>query len=131
LPESQLKEIKTDRFRSFFSLFQATDLKIQYLGEEEFQGKNLNILLISDSSGNELKMYVNQTTYLPVKESYRGSGMTGPTDMEEFFSDYRDVSGVKLPFQQLTNAEGKKFAETKILEMNLNAQVDPNLFIRK
>jgi hypothetical protein len=89
------------------------------------------IFLTSDPSGNELKMYADQVTYLPVKESYRGSGMAGPTDLEDFFSDYRDVSGVKLPFHQLTNAEGKKFAETKILEMNLNAQVDPNLFIRK
>jgi hypothetical protein len=29
------------------------------------------------------------------------------------------------------NVEGKKYAETKVLEMNLNAKVDPNLFIKK
>jgi len=98
LPESQLKEIKTDRFRSFFNLFQAADLKVQFLGEEEFESKKLNILLISDPTGNELKMYVDQITYLPVKESYRGTGMMGPTSMEETFSDFREVSGIKLPF---------------------------------
>ena len=131
LPESQIKETKADLFRSFINLFQATDLKIQFLGAEEYEGKKLDVILISDPAGNELKIYVDQTTYLPVKQTYRGSGMTGPATMEEVFSDFRDVSGVKLPFHQLTNSDGQKFAESKVLEVNVNPEVDPNLFIKK
>lgn len=131
LPESQIKETKADLFRSFINLFQAADLKVQFLGEEEYVGKKSDVILISDPSGNELKMYVDQTTYLPVKQSYRGSGMIGPATMEEVFSDFRDVSGVKLPFHQLTNSDGQKFAESKVLEVNVNPEVDPNLFIKK
>ncbi|MDP2961026.1 MAG: hypothetical protein Q8N71_06340, partial [candidate division Zixibacteria bacterium] len=115
----------------FINLFQATDLKIQFLGAEEYEGKKLDVILISDPAGNELKIYVDQTTYLPVKQTYRGSGMTGPATMEEIFSDFRDVSGVKLPFHQLTNSDGQKFAESKVLEVNINPEVDPNLFVKK
>ena len=131
LPPSQVQETKGDLFRSFTNLFQAENLKVQDLGTEEFEGKKLNVLLISDPSGNELKMYVDPASYLPFKISYRGQGMMGPSDFEEVLSDFRDVSGVKLPFDQVINVEGKKYAETKVLEMNLNAKVDPNLFIKK
>jgi zinc protease len=131
LPESQIKETKADLFRSFINLFQAKDLKIQFLGTEEYEGKKTDVISISDLSGNELKMYVDQATYLPLKQSYRGSGMTGPATMEEILSDFRDVSGIKLPFHQLTNADGQKFAESKILEVNVNPEVDLNLFIKK
>lgn len=131
MPESQLKEIKADRFRTFSNLFQAPDLKIQYLGDEDFEGKKLDVLLISDPSGNEMKLFVDQANYLPVKESYRGRGMMGPTNNEEIFSDFREVSGVKLPFNKVTNADGKKYTETKVLEININTPVDENLFIKK
>jgi zinc protease len=131
LPESEIKETKAELFRDFVNLLKATDLKVQYLGEEYLEGKNLDILLISDPIGNEMKMYVDQINFLPLKQSYRGTGMMGPTTFEETNSDFRDVSGVKLPFYQVTNAEGRKYAETKILEMNFNSQIDPELFIEK
>jgi predicted Zn-dependent peptidase/outer membrane lipoprotein-sorting protein len=131
LPESQIRETRADLFRSFTNLFQAENLKIQDLGTEESEGKKLDLLLISDPSGNELKMYVDPASYLPFKISYRGQGMMGPSNFEEVLSDFKDVSGVKLPFDQVINVEGKKYAETKILEMNLNASVDPDLFIKK
>lgn len=131
LPPSQVQETKGDLFRSFTNLFQAENLKVQDLGTEESEGKKLDLLLISDPSGNQLKMYVDQTSYLPYKVSYRGQGMMGPSNFEEVLSDFREVSGVKLPFDQVINVEGKKYAETKVLEINLNAPVDPGLFIKK
>jgi zinc protease len=131
LPESQVKETKADLFRSFTNLFQAENLKIQDSGTEESEGKKLGVLLISDDSGNELKMYIDPASYLPFQISYRGQGMMGPSSFEEILSDFREVSGVKLPFDQVINVEGKKYAETKILEMNMNAAVDPGLFIKK
>ncbi len=131
LPESQIKEIKADRFRTFISLFQYSDLKVQYVGTDDFEGKKLDILLFSDPSGNEMKLFVDQTSYLPVKESYRGRGMMGPTNNDEIFSDFREVSGVKLPFHKVTNADGKKYTETRVLEININTPVDENLFIKK
>jgi predicted Zn-dependent peptidase len=131
MPESQSKEIKADRFRAFVNLFQASDLKIQYLGTEDFEEKKLDVLLISDPSGNEMKIYVDQVTSLPVKQSYRGQGMMGPTNFEDFFSDFREVAGVKFPFQKVTNVDGKKYAETKTTEININIPIDDNLFIKK
>ncbi len=131
LPESRIRETRADLFRSFINLFQAENLKIQDLAQEESEGKKLEVLLISDPFGNQLKMYVDLATYLPAKLAYRGQGMMGPSDFEEVQSDFREVSGVKLPFDQVISIDGNKQAETKILEMKVNAAVDPSLFIKK
>jgi hypothetical protein len=76
-------------------------------------------------------MYVDQLTHLPSKESYQGTTMMGPGTVDEIFSDYREVSGVKTPFSIKSFANGQKVAETKILEVNFNTQIDPELFIKK
>jgi predicted Zn-dependent peptidase len=131
LPESQLKEVRSELFRSHFHLFLADDLKVQFMGEESLEDKKVDVILISDPAGNQLKMYVDQMTHLPAKESYQGTTMMGPGNVEEIFSDYREVSGVKTPFSIKSFANGQKVAETKILEVNFNTQIDPELFIKK
>ncbi len=131
LPESQLKEVKSELFRSHFHLFLADDLKAQFMGEESLEDKKVDVILISDPAGNQLKMYVDLVTHLPLKESYQGTTMMGPGNVEEIFSDYREVSGMKIPFSITSSANGQKVAETKILEINFNTQIDPELFIKK
>jgi predicted Zn-dependent peptidase len=131
LPESQLKEVKSELFRSHFHLFLADDLKAQFMGEESLEDKKVDVILISDPAGDQLKMYVDQVTHLPVKESYEGTTMMGPGTVEEIFADYREVSGMKIPFSITSFANGQKVADTKILELNFNTQIDPELFIKK
>jgi predicted Zn-dependent peptidase len=131
LPESQLKEVRSELFRSHFHLFLADDLKVQFMGEESLEDKKVDVILISDPAGNQLKMYVDQMIHLALKESYQGTTMMGPGTVEEIFSDYREISGVKTPFSIKSFANGQKVAETKILEVNFNTQIDPELFIKK
>ncbi len=131
LPESQLKEIKSELFRSHFHLFLADDLQVQFMGEESLDDKKVDVILISDGSGNQLKMYVDQKTHLPLKESYHGTSMMGPATVEQTFSDYREASGVKIPFSIESFANDQKMAETKILEINFNTQIAPKLFIKQ
>jgi zinc protease len=131
LPESQLKEVRSELFRGHFHLFLVEDMKVQFVGEDSVEGKKVDIILISDPAGNQLKMYVDQMTHLPLKESYQGTTMMGPGNVEEILSDYQAVSGVKVPFSIQSFANGQKMAETKILELNFNTQIDPELFIKK
>ena len=131
LPESQLREVKSELFRGRFHLFLADDLRVQFMGEESVDNKKVGVILISDPAGNQVKMYVDQKTYLPLKESYHGTTMMGPATVEQIFSDYREVSGVRVPFSIKSFANEQKMAETKILEINFNTQIDPELFIKK
>jgi len=131
LPESQLRELKSELFRSHFHLFLAEDLRGQFLGEESVDDKKVDVILISDPAGNQVKKYVDQKTHLPLKESYHGTTMMGPATVEQTFSDYREISGVKVPFSITSFANQQKMAETKILEINFNTQIDPELFIKQ
>jgi hypothetical protein len=88
-------------------------------------------LNLNSPTGNLLKMYVNQMTFLPLKESCQGATMMKPGTVKEIFSDYREVSEVKIPFSIISFANGQKVAETEILEFNFNTQIDPELFIKK
>jgi hypothetical protein len=86
---------------------------------------------LNSPTGNLLKMYVNQMTFLPLRESCQVATMMKPGTVEEIFSDYQEVSGMKIPFSITSFANGQKVADTKILELNFNGQIDPELFIKK
>lgn len=131
LPESQKKEMKAGLFRDIISLFRNSDsdaLQVQYLGEEKVEGTKANVVLLSDVEGNTTKMFLDAKTYLPIKQAYRGTTMTGPAELEELFSDYREVAGIKIPFRTLINANGQKYVESTVTEFKINTEVDPKLF---
>jgi len=133
MPESQKKEMKANLFRDLINLFRASDseaITAQWLGEEEVEGKRAEVILISDTEGNSVKLFLDAETHLPLKQSYQGTTMTGPATIEEIYSQYRQVSEVKIPFHTLINAAGKKYAEVKVMELKINTEVNPKLFQR-
>jgi predicted Zn-dependent peptidase/outer membrane lipoprotein-sorting protein len=108
------------------------NLTAQYLGSEEVQGQNNEVLLITPPGVKAFKLYLDAETMLPVKMSYQGVNMMGaPVASEEMFSDYREVSGVKLPFKSVTNQDGKRAQEVTAAEININVEVDEGQFVVK
>jgi zinc protease len=85
---------------------------------------------ISSSDGRVLKLKFDATG-LPASESYQEAGPTGPASIEESFSDWRDVNGVKLPFKKTILQGGKHFADVSIQEYQLNSGVKPEELSQK
>ena len=54
--------------------------------------------------------------------------MMGPVEVEEVFSDYLKVSGIKIPFRIVTNAAGQKYVKSVVTEFKINTDIDPRLF---
>ena len=59
---------------------------------------------------------VDEKTGIPLKIIYEGS--QGP--VEQVYSDWRDVSGIRLPFQWTIMQGGKKFASATIADYKVN-----------
>jgi outer membrane lipoprotein-sorting protein len=128
-------EMKANLWRDFVFLFanaNREDLAAQHLGSEEVAGQKCEALLITPKDVKSFKLYVDAATMMPVKLSYQGMNMMGaPSNSEEMFSDFREVSGVKLPFKSVTNQDGKKSQEAAATEIVVNAAVEENMFMVK
>lgn len=104
------------------------EIPIQYAGTEEVQGKQAHILVVQQPSGEMLKVFISDETYYIVKISYREMSQGMAANRETFMDDYRDVDGIKVPYQVVQNVDGQPFTESRVTGITLNAELDETLF---
>ena len=106
------------------------DLKTQYVGESTFDKKPVEELIIS---GEKLSynLYLDKTLLLPVGVKYNTIGQQGPTEVTEYFKDYREVTGLKFPFNKIAFEKEKKVSETSFENIEVNAAIDMKIFDKK
>ena len=134
MPESERKEMRANLSRDLVNILRQAEsdsLDVQHLGEEEVNGTQAHILLITSAEGNSSKLFVDSESFLPVKQVYRGRTPAGPKDMEVYYSDIREVSGFKVPFQREVKANGERFAFFKLVKAEFNTNIDPAIFERQ
>ena len=56
------------------------------------------VLEISSKDGENVRLQVDEKTGIPLKLSYQEAGPQGPAAMDQVYSDWREVSGVRVPF---------------------------------
>jgi predicted Zn-dependent peptidase len=130
-PESLVEEFKKNAFRDTIRLLtnlSNDDISVQYLGTEDVKGKMADVILVSNTSGDSLKIFIDGETKYIVKKTYRAMSEEGPVDTEEFTDDYRDVSGVKNSFHIVINRNGAQYAEITLSELAINTEIDESLF---
>ena len=119
MPAPVVKQLNEELFRNPFTLLlsdRAADRTINALSATEVE--------ISDKSGNNAKLTVDPATGLLAKLSYKAMGPQGPSEVENVYKDWRDVSGVKVPFLVEIYQAGKKASEIKYETIVLNASVN-------
>jgi zinc protease len=76
---------------------------------------------ITTATGDRVRLEIDPASGLPARELYTEGGMGAPpADIIANFSDWRDVSGVKMPFKTMIEQGGKKFAEITVTEYKFN-----------
>ena len=79
---------------------------------------------LSDGQGNSATLTIDEKTGLPLKQTYQSVGMGGPPQtVVETYSDWRDVNGIRLPFQVIIEQGGKKFAEVTVTDWKINTGI--------
>jgi hypothetical protein len=51
-------------------------------------------------------------------------------DVENDFSDYREVNGYRMPFTTVQKAGGQTFMTLKLTEVKMNVEIDDALFVK-
>ena len=102
------------------------DIPVQYAGTEEVKGIPTSVLLVTQPSGKQLKVFISKETHYVVQFSYEIGIGGGVENVVAFFEDYRDVDGVKVAHHRAT--KNGEYRQILITDIELNAEVDEALF---
>ncbi len=111
-----LKQVRGEVFRELYGLALSDrdpDRTVNATGPSTIE--------ISDKSGEQVRVELDPATGLPATLTYQGTGMGGPAAVEETYSDWRDVGGLKAPFAIAITQNGKKFATAAIGDYKINS----------
>ncbi|HZU45081.1 MAG TPA: aspartyl protease family protein [Terriglobales bacterium] len=99
--------------------------QIEYSGEKEDQGKRFHVIRITPQGGRPFDLWIDATTYL-------FDHIVEKADIEtrtDYFSDYRTVDGVKVPFSgRSTNGDTKYDQLITLEKIDFNAPVQEAMF---
>jgi predicted Zn-dependent peptidase len=101
----------------------------QYWKDDTANGKTVNVVLVRYSPTNYVvRLLVDPTSGLVLKKIARGTGPSGPADVEEVYSDYRMADGVQFPYKTVSTADGKRVSEALINTLKVNSGVKDEVF---
>jgi zinc protease len=106
-----IKQVQGETFRQLYRL--ASSDHVSYAADDA--------LSFDDGQGGSVKLTLDAKSGLPLKLSYETTGMTGPVEVDETFGDWRDVNGIKVPFERSITQNGKKFVDLRIRDYKINA----------
>lgn len=125
LPDALKTALRNQVLRNTLKLLRGEgDFTAQFEKREKVGEAEADVLLFS-KDGETVRLFVDSAGTL-LKKAYRGqSPMGGMADFEEIYSDYREVSGIRMPFRIEVNQNGTRFLEATISEVKFNTGVDP------
>jgi zinc protease len=111
------------------SAAQAGSLEVQYLGEEEVDGKKALAALWKGPSG-PVRLYVDSSTHLLLAARFLSAGQRGAAETLQVWDDYRPVEAVQFPFHSVTYQNGERHSEIFVQEVHFNQPMDSSLFAK-
>lgn len=132
MPSSQLEEMQKNQMLDPLTVMQNVKSKnyvIYYFKDEKVQETPAAGIIVKYVLANATaQWFLDAQTGMLLKSVVRQTGQSGPVDAEVFYSDYRDVDGVKFAFKTVQQAEGKKQMETTLSSVKINSGVKDDLF---
>ena len=101
--------------------------KVTLAGSSQIGFRDVYVLELQPATGPADKLYLDAKTYLPVRMNGVRTSGDATENIEVYFDDWREVEGVKFPFQisQSSKSVTLTFSVKEVLN---NAPVDPNIF---
>ena len=93
------------------------------------KGRRLAALEVKAAAMSPVTVVLDPATWLIAGLKYLMPGTPGAT-MEEAFSDYRDVNGLKVAFKAVVSRDGAPFIERLVSRFDVNVPLDAGLFSR-
>jgi hypothetical protein len=103
--------------------------KVELLGQEDVEGIKTNkIKLTTKEDGKEFTFFINTADNLLIKSVGKREIQGQELEIETFYSDFKDVNGLKFSFMISQKIQGQAFQEIKYEKVELNVPVDEKIF---
>jgi zinc protease len=113
----QLTQVQGDLARLYFRLLISDRLPGRSIAAVDAQSIDITM-----PSGEVVHVRFDTSTGLPWSIAYPAVQVSGPpTEVQDTFSDYRDVDGIKIPFRIVIRQGGEKFADVTVKEAKFNS----------
>lgn len=109
--------------------YQSKGNHIELAGQDQVDGKPVNLLILTNKNGDVRTYSFDATSNLPVKWQGKRKVDNQELDVVTFFSDYRDVDGLKFAFEVDSDTPGTQLMQKiTIAKIELNADIDAQRF---
>ena len=102
-------------------------IEVQYLGEEDLQGKKTIAALWRGPSG-AVRLLVDAETHLLYAARFFSASPQGTAETLQVWDDYRLVDGVQFPYHTVTYQDGERHSEIFVQQVRFNQPMDAALF---
>jgi hypothetical protein len=123
IPGPQLQQARDELFRMNETLLLSdrdASRRVNFARKDKVGDRAADVIEIA-GGGTQVLVYIDAASGQMLKKEYLGQAMAGaPAKVEEFYDDFREVSGVRVPFKTIIHQNGNKFAETQITEFQYN-----------
>jgi hypothetical protein len=85
---------------------------------------------VSAKGHKDISLFFDKESGLLVKTQKRTKEAGVEVDEENFYSDFKEIDGVKLPMTLKILHDGKKFLDAKVTEAKLLEKLDDDVFAK-
>jgi len=111
--------------------YQSKGNHLELAGKDEVDGKAVIKLKLTNKNGDSRTYFFDPSTYLLIKWEGKRKAEDQEIPVETFFSDYREVHGVKFAFEIDSDSPGSEQKQRIIIEkVEIDPQIDAGRFAK-
>jgi zinc protease len=118
----ELEKLKYEASLHFLLNIDSLGVRLKLGGMEKIGGKNAYKIEMVLPSGTKWIQYFDPETGLKIKESKNITTPQGTFTQENYYSDYRNIGGVKYPFK-IKQTVGAQNIEMNVSSIKINAEI--------
>ncbi|TND05123.1 MAG: signal peptide protein [Bacteroidetes bacterium] len=108
--------------------YKARGHKVELIGKEDVEGTETYKVKLAKKDGDVEYYYLDAETYLPLKMSTKMKYGEKEVESDTYFSDYKDVGGVKMAHSTQIKSGGQVVFETVFDKIEANVTIDEAIF---
>jgi hypothetical protein len=134
LEDENLDDLKNEMHsltvESLAPLLVGDTYKLELIGEAKVSDKPAVGVRVSAKGHKDISLFFDKESGLLVKTQKRTKEAGVEVDEENFYSDFKEIDGVKLPMTLKILHDGKKFLDAKVTEAKLLEKLDDDVFAK-
>jgi outer membrane lipoprotein-sorting protein len=135
LEDEELKDqqegLHAEYVQTLVPLLKDKGFTLDALGEARVNGRAAVGVRVASKGHKDVNLYFDKATGLLTKSERRALDDARKEVTEEtFYSDHKDVDGVKVPMKVVVHHDGKKFLEMEVTEYRFLDRIDDSEFAR-